>query len=140
MIRSLLILTIALPWWSGQAPASQTLSATPRLVRNVTKPPSVAAVQFVAFEFQQPTPRHVSVSLYDIKVEPSSGARYVVEAKIGGQEVIAAATFEIVDENGSTIQPLVIAAKGTGVPGDVQFIGLMTVPAQPFRIVLNGHS
>jgi hypothetical protein len=139
MIRPVLILTMALPLWSEQTSASRTLSATPRPVWNVTKAPSVAAVEFVDFEFQQPTPMHVSLSLYDIRTEPSIGARYVVEANIGGEEAIAAATFEVVDANGSTIQPLVVAAKGTGVPGEIQFIGLMTVPAQPFRIALNGQ-
>jgi hypothetical protein len=140
MLRPLVLLSIALPFWAAQVTAPQRHSTAPRPVKNVTEVPRAEEIEFVAFEFQQPKPMHVSVSLYRIDGEPSIGARYAVEANIGGQDAIATASFEVIDENGLHIQPLPIAWRGTGVPGHVEFVGVMNVPSQPFRIVLNGKS
>lgn len=140
MLRPIVLASIVVPVLAGQASTPSPATDAPMPVRNVTKPPSDAEIEFLAFDFLQPEPMHVSVSLYRIEGEPSSGARYPVEARIGGQEAIATASFEVIAEDGTLVQPLPIARRGTGSPGFSQFIGLMNVPSRPFRIVLTGES
>ena len=65
------------------------------------------------------------------------GKKYVVEAYVTGEEAIATLKFEAVDENGARIEPFSIARKPR--PGWSRFVGLMIVPAHPFRVVLTGH-
>ncbi|MEO6237422.1 MAG: hypothetical protein ABIQ52_10530 [Vicinamibacterales bacterium] len=59
---------------------------------------------------------------------------------IGGEEAVATATFDVIAEDGTVIQPLPIARRGRAVPGQSEFLGMITVPAQPFRILLTGQS
>lgn len=140
MLRQLALVSIVVPVLAGQGSTPSRATDAPTPVGDVTKASRAEEIEFVSFEFQEPTPMHVSVSLFDIEGEPSSGTRYPVQAEIGGQKAIATASFEVITEDGALVQPLLIAQRGTGSPGHFEFIGLMNVPSHPFRIVLTGQS
>jgi hypothetical protein len=140
MFPPIVLVSILVSGLSGHGSTLLLAADAPSPVRNVTKAPSADEIEFVSFEFQEPAPMHVRVSLYRIEGEPVSGTRYPVDANIGGEEAIATASFEVVAEDFTLLQPLPIARRGTGVPGSSEFIGLMTVPSRPFRIVLTGQS
>ena len=140
MLRRLVLVSMVVPGLAGQGSSSLRATDVPTPVKDVTKMWRAEEIEFVAFEFQQPTPMHVSVSLFRIDGEPSSGARYPVEAHLGGEEAIATASFEAIAEDGTLVQPLLVARRGTAVPGYSEFIGLMNVPSHPFRIVVTGQS
>ena len=70
--------------------------------------------------------------------EPVMGALHVAEAHVWGTEAIATAKFDAVDESGQPIEPLAIARK-PGPSGSWRFVGLVTVPIRPFRVVLSGR-
>jgi hypothetical protein len=109
-------------------------------VRHVTKAVRAGQVEFVSFHFQQPDLYHMlTVHYRAIEGEPSIGEEYGVEASIGSQEAIATLLFEVVDEDGATLQPIPIVPHSIGVPGQYEFIGMMTVPARPFRVRLSGE-
>jgi hypothetical protein len=139
MLGTIVLVSILVSGLSGHGSTLLLAADVPSFVRNVTKAASADEIEFVSFEFQEPAPMHVSVSLYRIEGEPVSGARYPVDANIGGEEAIATASFEVIAEDGTVLQPLPIALRGAGVPGSFDFIGLMTVPSQPFRVVLSGQ-
>lgn len=138
MLRPIVLAVTVIPVLAGQiavrSPAADTL--TP--VKDVTKAPRTGDIEFVAFDFQRPQPAHGGVFLFEIQGEPGAGVRYPVEANIGGEEAIATATFDVLADDGTIIQPLPIARGDRS--GLSQFIGMMTVPSQPFRILLSGHS
>jgi hypothetical protein len=117
-------------------PPSGTGTLTP--VRDVTKAPSATEIEFVGFDFQRPQPAHGGVFLFEISGEPGAGLRYPVEATIGGEAAVASASFDVIAEDGTIIQSLPIARGDRS--GQTQFIGMMTVPSQPFRILLTGQS
>jgi len=48
--------------------------------------------------------------------------------------------IDAIDAGGATIQRIAIARQATGIPSDSEFLGLMTVPDQPFRIRLSGET
>jgi hypothetical protein len=109
-------------------------------VKDVTSPPRAAEIEFVDFKFQRPQPAHGGVFLFAFDGEPARGVRYPVDARIAGQEAIASLRFDVVDEDGTIVEPVAMAVRGTGVPGLVEFIGMLTVPARPFRILLSGQT
>jgi len=92
----------------------------------------------MTFDIQDTAMLHAGPGLFDIDGEPQIGRRYPVQSYIGGDQAIRQARFEIVDQQGELIQPLVMARKGT--PGSSRFLGMMTVPNRPFRIALTGES
>lgn len=140
MARALLLLTLAMHTLAGQPAVPQSQTA-PRPVREVTARPGVGNVEFVSFDFQQPALYHMlTVHYRSIENEPSIGARYGVEAVLGGEEAIATAAFDAIDEQGVSVQRLAMVHQSIGVAGQFEFIGLMTVPAHPFRIVLSGEA
>ena len=126
---------------SAAAAGPDRVAGAPAPVKDVTPVARTADIEFVAFAFQQPAlSGGRSVDFRAIDGEPSIGARYGVSATIGGQEAIATATFDVVDEHGGHIQPVAMTQRPAGASGEGEFLGMMTVPALPFRIVLNGES
>ena len=118
----------------GQRPAAS------RPVRDVTKPVSAEQIEFVSFELQQPELYgELSVDYRRIEGKPAIGKEYGVAASIGGQEAIATLLFEAIDVHGALLQPVTMASQSIGVPGDYEFIGMMTVPSRPFRVRLSGE-
>jgi hypothetical protein len=110
----------------------------PRAVDDTTSAPSVSAISFQGFEFQEPAFLHAGPALFRIDGEPVRGREYVVEAVVYNDEAIATARFVAVDQNGALLEPLAIARK-PGPLGSWRFVGSMTVPTHPFRIVLEGE-
>ena len=109
-----------------------------RPVEDITKAPSVSAISFQGFEFQEPAFLHAGPALFRIDGEPIRGREYVVEAFVYNDEAIATARFAAVDQNGSLLEPLAMGRK-PGPLGSWRFVGSMTVPTHPFRIVLEGE-
>ncbi len=117
-----------------------SVSVAPRPVRDTTQPPDPAKIEFVSFEFQRPQLFELSAHYSRIEEDPSIGVEYGVEASIGGEEAIATASFDVVDENGNDIQRIAMVAEPTGVALSSNFVGFMVVPARSFRIVLSGEA
>ena len=138
MLRPIVLLSLAFSASLGQTPVPQSPSGTPRPVTGAAKTPVTKAISFTEFEFQQTSLLHAGPGLFRLAGEPSRGTQYVVEAYVHGEEAIATARFEAVDENGSSIQPIAMAR--TGAPGKSRYRGLMTTPGQPFRIALIGEA
>jgi hypothetical protein len=138
MIRPIVLAASVLPVLAGQVTVLSPGTGTLTAVKDVTNTPRIAEIEFVDFEFQRPQPAHGGVFLFQIDGEPASGIRNPVEANIGGEEAIATASFDVIAEDGTIIQPLPIARGERG--GHSQFIGMMNVPSQPFRILLSGQS
>jgi hypothetical protein len=140
MLTPIVLVSVVLSVLAGQVGAQSPLTGATAPVRDVTKAPRAAEIEFVDFEFQQPRPMHGGVALFGIDGEPASGTRYPVEASIGGEAGIASASFEVIADDGTIIQPLRIAWRGTAAPGHSNFIGVMHVPSRPFRILLTGQT
>jgi hypothetical protein len=131
-------LLIASPVWGVQTSVALAPATGPRAVSDNTEPPKASEISFAEFQFQQPTFLHGGPDLFRIEGEPVIGRRYVVEAYVFGDEAIADLQFEAVDERGMSIGPVPIARK-PGPSGSSRFVGLMIVPAQPFRVAIAGR-
>jgi hypothetical protein len=122
----------ALPW---HVPA-QTAA---RLVRRLGASRSAAPrVSFLSVDFQELRYGHEGPGYVPIKGEPSAGARQVVEVSLYGQESIASVRFEMFDESGNVIQTLHVL-KMDNSPENGEYLGLVDVPHQPFRIRASGQ-
>jgi hypothetical protein len=135
MFRAIL-LSIAFPAIAGGLSLQQPVADNPRPVR-VLKQPGVQDIEFVRFEFQEPALYHLRVHYGEIDGEPRTGEKYGVAASIGGEEAIASVSFDAIDGSGRMIQRVPMAR--TREHGYSEFLGLMEVPAQPFRIVMSGE-
>jgi hypothetical protein len=138
MLRPFALAVTVLLVLAGQIAVRPPGTDTMMPVKDVTNAPRIEEIEFVDFEFQRPQPAHGGVFLFQIQGEPGGGVRYPVEATIGGEEAIATASFDVLAEDGTIIEPLPIARGDRS--GLSQFIGVMTVPSQPFRILLSGQS
>lgn len=125
---------------AGQPAVQPPLSGTSRPVRDTTKRPDANKIEFVSFEFQRPQLFELSAHYSQIEEDPSIGVEYGVEASVGGEEAIATASFDVVDENGNELQRIAMVAEPTGVALNSNFVGFMVVPARSFRIVLSGEA
>ena len=120
----------------GQAPLD--IPEQPRPLRNVGAPRTVQEISFSTFDIQDTAMLHAGPGLFDIDGEPQIGRRYPVQSYVAGDQAIRRARFEIVGQQGELIEPLIMARKGS--PGRSRFVGMMTVPNRPFRIVLTGEA
>lgn len=135
----ILILSCAIGALAGPS-LGQDVPRTTRLVRDVTERTRGEEIGFVSFTFQQPSLfRELTVHYRPIDGAPSIGEQYGVEASVAGQEAIATLLFEAIGEDGATIEPVPMVARSSGVPGDYDFIGMMTVPSRPFRVRMSGE-
>lgn len=137
MVRPLLLILAVSVIAADQSANTPSVPTTPRTLINVAPQPSADDIKFVAFEFQEPQLYELSVHYGRIEGEPSVGVQYGVEAVIGGEEAIGSATLHVIDGAGRKVQPVPIATHATGA--GVEFLGLMTVPPEPFRILLEGE-
>jgi hypothetical protein len=135
-MRSLLLLLLGLAASAGQSP-TYAVPASPQRLQNTAGTPLAAGIRFYSFTFQEPHPYHLSVHYGPIEGEPSAGGRYGVEAGIENDDAIAVATIDVIDEAGNGIQQVPMVAEGLGYT--YRFVGLMTVPAHPFRVRLTGQ-
>jgi hypothetical protein len=139
VFRFTLVMSLATCVFIERPMAQDVIPAAPRLVKDATKQPKVEDIEFVAFDFQQPHLYELTVHFGPIEGEPSSGGRYGVRALIGGERAIASATLEVVDEHGENVQRVIVGPDDQG-GFDGEFIGVMTVPAVPFHVVLRGET
>lgn len=137
VVHLLALLAIVSPAPADQATAPRSLPTAPRPVTDVSEAPKASDIALWEFRFQQPTFLHGGPGLFPIEGEPTIGARYAVEAWVHGLEAVATASFEAVDEYGVTVERVTLV-KDTAI--DSRFVGMMSVPAHPFRIVLRGES
>jgi hypothetical protein len=140
MRGAVLLLLCVIGQVSGPTAFAQSGDASARPVTDVTERPTRSSIEFVAFEFQEPGIYHaLSVEYRKIEGEPAAGAAYGVEAVVGGQEAIDTLLFEVIDAAGTVLQPIPIVHRSIGVPDDVEFIGMLTVPTHPFRVRVTGE-
>ncbi len=142
MSRSILMLAL-LPLISpssvGQTADPKVSAAAARPVKTLaSQTPSAASIHFAGFEFQQPYFGREGPGVRRIEGEPSKGSHYFVEAKLYGEEAIATAKFEAVDEVGQVIQQVLIGRQ-SDASGRSGFYGVMMVPDRPFRVVVSGE-
>ncbi|HLA11582.1 MAG TPA: hypothetical protein VJ023_13425 [Pyrinomonadaceae bacterium] len=141
MPRSILLLTL-LPLISLQC-VSQTadpksLAAMRPVKELASQTPSATEIDLAGFDFLQLYfTRHPG--FFPIDGEPTKGFQYFVEAKLYGEEAIANAKFEAVDEAGQLIQKVLIKRQ-PDASGRAGFYGFMKVPDRPFRVVVSGES
>lgn len=136
-MRPLILLLLVLPASAAQSPATYSVPSSPQPLPNIAATPRTSRIRFHSFEFQEPHLFHLSVHYARIEGAPSAGGRYGVEARIEGEEAIAYATIEVLDEAGTAIRQVPMAAEAMGYA--YRFVGLMTVPSHPFRIRLTGQ-
>ena len=136
-MRPLLLLLLVLPASAAQSPATYSVPSSPQPLQNTAATLRASRIRFYSFEFQEPHLFHLRVHYAGIEGAPSAGVRYGVEAGIEGDEAIAYATIEVLDEAGTTIQQVPMAAEAMGYR--YRFVGLITVPSQPFRVRLAGQ-
>ena len=124
--------------WVGQSESPQSPATVGRPVKQLPSPtPSSGEIHFSSFEFQQLyITNHPGSST--IEGEPTKEARFFVQAKLYGEEAIATAKFEAVDERGNVIQKILIERRADANGGS-GFYGVMKVPDRPFRVVISGE-
>ena len=122
--------TIASTFRVGDAQPVQRLASSPR---------GAADIRLRRFDFQQPYFGREGPALRDLDDEPSQGARYVVTAKVSGEDAIATAAFRAVDERGTLMQSIPMVRQ-PDASGSSELYGLMVVPDRPFRIAIVGET
>lgn len=136
MTRPLLLLALLPPIYAGQTVS--LVPTAPRPLINIAKPLSVAEIDVTDVDFLEPRFGHGGIDLVPLEGEPVAGKEYVVEARIYGENAMAHATFEVLDESGRAIQALAMGRKPeVWTP---RFLGMMTVPQKSFRIALSGEA
>jgi hypothetical protein len=139
--RSILLialLTVASASAAGQTADAMAATGARPVKKLSSQVQSVARIQLAGFEFQQPYFGREGPGFWRIDGEPSKGLRYVVEAELYGEEAIATAKFEAVNEFGQVIQQILIQRRPDAY-GRSGFYGLMMVPDRPFRVVVSGE-
>lgn len=137
-ILILALLSLISSWSVGQTAGSTSSTAAARPVKRLaSRKPSAAEIHFAAFEFKWPS-LGPHPGFFPIEGEPSRGFRYFVRATLYGEEAIATAKFEAVDEVDQVIQQLLLERQ-PDASGRSGFFGAMTVPDRPFRVVLSGE-
>ena len=104
--------------------------------RNTT-PRSARAIDFFAFDFQSLIWSRHGPSYFEIETPPVKGREYLVEADVSGIDAVASLQFYLADEVGSSVQPLVMW-KVNDSESDGDFLGFVTVPFHPFRVIVSG--
>jgi hypothetical protein len=133
-----LLLLISLGTWSGQPGQAPALPSTPRLITNAALRPSPAAVRFVSFEFQDSWLLHAGPGLFPVQGALFVDREYVVELRIEEELAIQSAALVAVDTAGAPLQTIAVARHGAAGTNGARHVGLMTMPAQPFRVALVG--
>ena len=137
MTRPLILLSLVLSVYSSQTAPPIPIPTAPRPLENIAKPSSVAELEFNDFEFLAPGFGHAGISLRPLDGEPVAGKQYGVEARIWREDAMAQATFHVLDEGGQVMHTLAMGRKSE--LWNSRFLGMMTVPAKPFRIALSGE-
>jgi hypothetical protein len=110
----------------------------PQPVREVTPAPSLDELDMF-FGFQRPGIFHMLTAHFGrIEGQPTGGVRYGVDASISGLESVRTLWFEMMNESGAFIERIPMVPDDD-MPLDYgQFVGMVSVPMEPFRIALRG--
>lgn len=124
----------------GASQISNPLEALVRPVERVSDhSPSVADIHFADFEISRLSMSRHGPAPWKIPGRPSKFTYYSVQPRVYGEEAIATAKFEAVDEHGAliTIIPVIRYTDPNGRPF---FVGVMLIPDRPFRVVVSGQA
>ena len=137
LMPPLALLSIVLSAGAGQPAGTFPPSTAPRPVIDKTQPPRTSDIAFGNFEFQEVMFAHGGPTLFPIEGEPVVGAEYPVEGRIHEERAVATVSFSTIDLNGELIETIDMAR--AALIGSSRFLGLMTVPPRPFRVVITGE-
>jgi hypothetical protein len=136
MFRTLILLTAILSLAAGQS--SPDDSRRPLPVRDVTRPVDFTELDMF-FGFQQPGIYHMLTAHFGrIDGEPTRGVRYGVDASVSGLDSVRSLWFEMVNESNTFMERIPMVTDDDMPVDSGQFVGMLTVPSEPFRIVLRG--
>lgn len=129
----------------GRPPAVAVQQAEVSLVRPVkARPVSLAETEeaarqfnFLGFEFKEIYYGYEGPNYTNAAGAPTEGAQLIAEARLFMTGTIATVKFELLDQRGRAIQTLYFVKEDTDVTSG-EFVGLVTVPAQPFRVAVSG--
>jgi hypothetical protein len=97
-------------------------------------PIELSRMRFLTFAFGHEGPMDTPLT-----TPPVGGREYLVETDVFGIETAANIQFELVDASGGPLQILKMW-KASDAADDGEFYGFVTIPAQPFRVAINGNS
>ena len=112
-------------------------SELPRIVKKFSYNPRSAEIKFFSFEFERPYLGYEGPNFTRLEGEPSAGAEYLATAQLFREEAVATAKFELVDEEGRTIQPLHFYKQDNSLEY-AKFFGSAKIPDRPFRVAVSG--
>lgn len=130
-----------------QAPAASAQSAEVSRARPVKRrltPPAEAEAaarefNFLGFDFKEIYYGYEGPGYAKVAGEPAKGTESVAEARLFMAPAIATVKFELLDQSGRAIQTLYLVKEDTDVSSG-EFVGVVPVPAQPFRVAVTGVS
>ena len=97
-----------------------------------------ARIELYVFEFQEPYFGREGPGYAPTKKEPSKKTQQMADARISGQAGISTAKFEAIDASGNALKVLYLFKVTDGLDDD-EYMGLVDVPDQPFRIMVSGQ-
>src|SRR5579862_7160734 len=129
------VIPIGLVW--AAAVASAQIASGPQLVQRLANASSMRDFSFASLDLQEIRPGREGPGYVDMKGEPAPGARQVADARIYGQGAVRNVRFEEIDQSGRLIAPLA-AIRLDHDPDDGEYMLLIEVPTQPFRVRVAG--
>ena len=136
MLRTLILLPGILTLAAGQSTPDAARGPLP--VRDVTRPLDFTELDMF-FGFQQPGIYHVLTAHFGrIDGQPTRGVRYGVDASVSGLDSVRSLWFEMVSESDAFMERIPMVTDDTMPLDSGQFVGMLTVPSEPFRIVVRG--
>ena len=109
----------------------------PRPVKKFSNNLRSAEIELFSFEFEQPYLGREGPNFTELKGEPSAGAQYLATAELFREEAVSTAKFELVDEEGRTIQHLYFYKQDNSLEF-AKFFGSAKIPERPFRVAVSG--
>ncbi|MEW5979507.1 MAG: hypothetical protein AB1898_27235 [Acidobacteriota bacterium] len=101
--------------------------------------PSARDIEFDSFEFQVLYFGREGPNYMPLQSEPSKGLQHVAKAELFGQEAIATVRYDLIDLQG---RPLAVLhfRKTSHRLSDGEYVGLVHVPSEPFRVRASGRT
>jgi hypothetical protein len=136
MFRTLILLPAILTLAAGQSTPDAARSPLP--VRDVTRRLDFTELDLF-FGFQQPGIYHLLTAHFGrIDGEPTRGVRYGVDASMSGLDSVRSLWFEMVNESNAFMERVPMVTDDNMPLDSGMFVGMLTVPSEPFRIVVRG--
>ncbi|HEY0875805.1 MAG TPA: hypothetical protein VGD94_20175 [Vicinamibacterales bacterium] len=136
MLRALILLPALVTLAAGQSGSGAPSNPLP--VREVTRRPDITELD-MSFGFQEPGIYHaLTVHFARIDGQPTRGVRYGVDASFSGLDAVRSLWFEMVDERDGFMERVPMVPDDTTPLDSGQFVGMLTVPSETFRIVVRG--